>query len=80
LKHNIPNEINLNDEEITQIENWNVEHDKKCPILNRKVAEYKSPYGAIGGGRTYCFTPTSIGTIITVECACGEELVVDSDL
>ena len=30
-------------------------------------------YGAIGGGMTYIFTPTSIGTVCKVKCSCGEE-------
>jgi hypothetical protein len=30
--------------------------------------------GAIGGRLTYCFTPTNLGTIIKIKCACGEEL------
>jgi len=87
LKHNIPNEINLTEEEITQIENWNKRHDRACPILTKNPSKYYnkhqdcfSPYGAIGGGRTYCFTPTSIGTIITVKCTCGEEFIVDNNL
>ena len=29
--------------------------------------------GAIGGGMTYIFVPTSIGTVCTVKCLCGEE-------
>lgn len=78
MRHNIPNEVNLSEEEIIQIENWNKRHDRSCPILTKKSKF--SPYGTIGGGRTYCFTPTSIGTIITVKCACGEELVVDNNL
>ena len=30
-------------------------------------------YGAIGGGMTYIFIPTSIGTVCKVKCSCGEE-------
>ena len=30
-------------------------------------------YGAIGGGMTYIFTPTSIGTVCKIKCSCGEE-------
>lgn len=29
--------------------------------------------GAIGGGMTYIFTPTSIGTVGKIRCSCGEE-------
>ena len=31
------------------------------------------PQGANGGTITYTFTPTTIGLIIKVQCACGEE-------
>lgn len=30
-------------------------------------------YGSIGGGMTYIFIPTSIGTVCKVKCSCGEE-------
>lgn len=30
-------------------------------------------YGAIGGGMTYIFIPTSVGTVCKVRCSCGEE-------
>lgn len=37
--------------------------------------ECKSMYtGAIGGGETYSFTPTSLGMIITYKCKCGAVL------
>ena len=29
--------------------------------------------GAIGGVRTYSFTPTGLGVVIVVKCACGAE-------
>ena len=39
----------------------------------------KAPYtGAAGGGLSYEFTPTGIGTCIVVRCMCGaEENVTD---
>jgi hypothetical protein len=81
--HEIPREINFNDDEIEQITRWNKSHDRRCPIMrNYKNAKYtdSSPFGAIGGSRTYSLTPTSIGPIMTVRCACGEELVIDNNL
>nr|DAG04561.1 MAG TPA: hypothetical protein [Siphoviridae sp. ctDXu9] len=30
-------------------------------------------HGCIGGSLTWCFTPTSIGTIGEVICSCGEK-------
>lgn len=46
---------------------WADEHDKTC-----KFADPLS-CGAIGGRLTFSFTPTGLGPIITVKCACGEE-------
>lgn len=78
-EHNVPSELLVTDDEREQIKKWNRTHDKTCTIL-KNCKEDESPYGAIGGGRTYSLTPTSIGTIITVRCACGEEFLVDSNL
>lgn len=49
------------------------DHNKECKFMT--PGEDGLPRsGAIGGALTYSFTPTSIGTIITVECACGFKL------
>jgi hypothetical protein len=32
--------------------------------------------GAIGGRLTYSFTPTSLGSAVTIKCACGEKINV----
>jgi hypothetical protein len=81
MKHQIPREIDYTDSEIEQITRWNRSHDRKCPIMrNAKNDKYTSPFGAIGGSRTYSLTPTSIGPIMTIRCACGEEFVIDNNL
>lgn len=41
-------------------------HDKKCPFAN------PHRQGAIGGRLTYSFTPTSLGVVAKVQCACGQ--------
>lgn len=53
------------EEEWAALEGWMETHDAKCPL-------YKNA-GCIGGRMTYSFTPTSIGTVIKVDCACGSK-------
>lgn len=55
------------DQEKKLMDGWLEEHDKDC--------EFSDPTkcGAIGGRLTFRFTPTSLGCITTVTCACGEE-------
>jgi len=48
------------------------EKNHKCPI-KLDVFGHKN-FGAIGGGFTYSFTPTGLGDIEVVRCACGAEL------
>ena len=58
----------LDDEQVEKIKKWDDNHKKTCRFgdpLNQ---------GAIGGRLSYCFTPTSLGEIQLVKCACGEEL------
>jgi hypothetical protein len=52
---------------------WMHGHDKARHIRPGKTHRYS---GAIGGAYTWCFTPTSLGTVVTVECSCGEKLDV----
>ena len=58
--------FNLNEKQLIELEEWNKEHNKICPF-------YKNT-GAIGGRLTYCFTPTSLGVIVEVKCACGKKI------
>lgn len=67
----------MNDEIVFRI-------DKKSSDLYRSWAEvhdckYRGPsgsryVGAIGGADTWMITPTGIGSIIKVRCACGATL------
>lgn len=36
--------------------------------------QHPDAQGAIGGGITWSFTPTSLGTVEVLSCACGEKL------
>lgn len=54
-------------------EAWSMEHDQVCPHFD----DGKSPIsksGDIGGRLTFSFTPTSLGVVTVVKCACGAEV------
>ena len=53
----------LNEEETQKFNDWRNNHNCK-----------QKDVGAIGGRFTFCFTPTSLGELATVKCACGKEL------
>lgn len=50
---------------------WLEGHDKDCPYYDDGASPI-SPSGAIGGRISYSFTPTGLGVITVVECACGD--------
>lgn len=54
---------------------WLVGHNKSCKYHD-DGSQVSNPIGAIGGRLTYCFTPTGLGMITEVKCACGEEINV----
>jgi hypothetical protein len=58
-------EFILSPEELKRIKEWDDSH--KCKITNKYV-------GAVGGRLTYSFTPTGMGMITIVKCACGKKL------
>lgn len=42
--------------------------------IDKHECKFRNKYtGSIGGTTTYQFTPTSIGTVIVVKCACHQE-------
>ena len=51
-------------------------YDKEQRLLEQWVLEHECPFiygGAIGGSITYSLTPTQLGTVTKVTCACGAE-------
>ena len=48
------------------------EQEKKYKEWHKSLA--KTDYGAIGGGYTFCFTPTGLGDIVKVKRDDGHEL------
>lgn len=58
---------------------WKKKHDeeKHAETMMSGCDGEKFRYaGAIGGAYTWCFTGTSIGEVVRVECACGDSIDV----
>lgn len=60
--------------ELEAIRAWEKEHHKrgKCKFYD-DGSSLAPPTGAIGGRLTFSFTPTGLGAIVVVSCACGAE-------
>ena len=63
----------LSDEQLLLLQEKEAIHLQTCPYRDDGTSP-ESKSGAIGGAETYCFTPTSIGVIVEVKCACGCEI------
>lgn len=63
----------LTDKDNEEAKVWLDEHDKTCRFKDR------SSQGAAGGRLTYSFTPTGIGLMKKISCACGSEVSVGLD-
>ncbi len=57
------NKFELTSEEVERIRKWDKNHF--CTLTTE---------GAIGGRLTYSFTPTGLGVVTEVECACGAKI------
>lgn len=66
----------LTDEEDAKIAEWRTEHRPNCDFYTEANGFPEIYVGAIGGGITYSFTPTGLGTITIARCACGAEIDV----
>lgn len=58
--------FDVSEEEWEEIKKWKKNHEQE-------KHEGNNYHGAIGGNYSYVFVPTSIGTIGTIRCSCGEE-------
>ena len=63
-------EFQIDEKETKKLNDWLKEHNKKC------VFKDPANQGAIGGRLTYSFTPTGLGCVIKITCACGENVDV----
>lgn len=60
-------------EDNNKVREWLDTHNKTCKFYDDGSTP-SNPCGAIGGRLTHMFTPTGLGLIITVNCACGENI------
>lgn len=60
----------ISEKEDKRIKEWQDKHDAEVHGL-KTLKERVHAGGCCGGRYTYCFVPTSIGVIGTVECNCG---------
>lgn len=62
--------FNVNLRQLKKVDEWYTNHQQtgNCNLHNYS--------GAIGGALTTSFTPTSLGTVVKVKCACGGEVDV----
>lgn len=58
--------FDVSEKEWKEIKKWKKKHEQE-------KHEGNNCHGVIGGNYTYVFVPTSIGTIGTIRCSCGEE-------
>ncbi len=69
------NMFSLDDDQAEKVQEWKQEHE--CSLRTDEHGVRGERYvGAIGGATTYSFTPTGIGTIVEVTCACGSKIDV----
>jgi hypothetical protein len=59
--------FNLDERDLQKITDWLDQHDLTCKFADPDT------HGAIGGRLTYSFTPTGLGHVTIVHCACGVE-------
>ena len=59
--------FDVSPEETKAYRDWKKKHDKTCKFADPMKG------GAIGGRLTYKFTPTGLGCLFSVKCACGAE-------
>jgi hypothetical protein len=53
----------LDDKQSEKFDRWRTEQDEKVATAQGNKIPY---YGAIGGAYTFSFTPTTLGTVVTI--------------
>jgi hypothetical protein len=63
----------LDDQQVTRLKAWLVDHDKVCPFAQRRPVE------SMFGRFSYLFTPLGAGDAVVVTCACKSKLTLTDD-
>lgn len=58
------------EESLDRLSDWTRNHNRTCVFADPLKC------GTIGGRWTYSFTPTQLGIVCKVTCACGESIDV----
>lgn len=73
LRKEMRNGFPISEEIDKKINKWQENHIKE----KHWAGDRPKSFGAIGGNFVYEFIPTSIGTIITCKCCCGEKITIN---
>lgn len=72
----------LSESQVKKYEDWALTHPCKYRATPGKyfATNHNRGVGSAGDIDSFIFTPTTIGTVVTVECGCGEKLDLTEDL
>ncbi len=76
LSKNDAMEFEISGVEFDKVKKFKKDHNCSLPDAPKRLQKLtgeKKRQGAIGGQYSYSFTPTSLGTAVSVRCACGNE-------
>lgn len=67
--------FSLDEDQGKKLDEWIAKHNETCPHHYKpEVHGMHNPAGACGGTLTFKFTPTTLGMVTKVKCACNEEV------
>lgn len=71
MKADYDNGFPITNEELQAIKKWCMKHD--ADVHDATTPSERARLGGVSGGRfKYIFTPTGLGTVGVIQCACGD--------